>query len=94
MIFIKKHLKILSIIGLFLVLLAFSATDNWGQYVLEIAGFGLMASYAWKKMTNRVIMLWVSGFFVVAYTFVNFSLADLFLWALAFGFVYRDKPEK
>ncbi len=53
-----------------------------------------MASYAWKKMTNRVIMLWVSGFFVVAYTFVNFSLADLFLWALAFGFVYRDKPEK
>ena len=87
----KKHLKILSIIGAVLIIIAFSSTYNPSQYILETLGIIALGAYAWEKIHDRIVMLWVSGFFAVWFTFFVPSFPDILFWVLAFAFLYKDK---
>ena len=86
-----KNLKILSVIGLILIILALGSTDNPKQYMLETIGMLSVMAYAWNYIKDRIIMLWVAGFFVVVYTFLNYSLMDLIFWLAAFAFIYKKE---
>lgn len=83
----NKDIKILSGIGIALVILTLFTTSNPVQYSLEIVGFILLACYAWGYIKSNRAMLWMSGFFAAWYAFGNFSIFDLILWLLAFIFV-------
>lgn len=87
----RKNIKILSVLGLILILLVMGGSDNWGQYTIEAVGMTILSFYAWKKFNDRTIMLWITGIFWLLYVFVNFSWLDLLYWMLAFIFVYREK---
>lgn len=87
----RKNLKILSVIGIVMILLVMGGSDNWGQYILEGVGMSALALYTWKKINDKTIMLWVTGVFWFLYVFVNFSVMDFLYWALAFILVYREK---
>ena len=90
----KKHLKILSVIGIILIALALYDSSNPLEYTGGTLGTIVLALYAWSKFKDRTIMLWVSGFFTIWYTFGLWSPWDVLFWGLALFLIYKDAKSK
>ena len=86
----KKHLKILSVLGIALSLIAMSVSDNPIEYSGAMSGIIVLAAYSWEIMKDRIAMLWITGLFTLWYLFMLFSGLDLLYWAVAFMLVYKD----
>lgn len=89
----KKNIKILSIIGLVLVIIAMSNSYRPGQYILETIGMIVLGAYGWNYFKDRTALLWISGLLALNYITWNYAFADLLFWILAFVFVYTDKND-
>lgn len=87
----KKHIKVLSVIGFILIILVLSTTFEPSRYIPESIAILALGAYAWNIIKSRNLMLWISGFFAVVYVTVNFSLVDLLFWIVAFIFIYKDR---
>jgi hypothetical protein len=90
----KKHLKILSIIGGILIVFALSSSSNPLEYTGGTLGTIVLALYAWSKFKDRTIMLWISGLFGLWYTFGLWSPWDVLFWVMAFILIYKDEETK
>ena len=86
----KKHLKILSVLGIALSLIDMFVSDNPIEYSGEMLGIIVLAAYSWEIMKDRIVMLWITGLFTLWYLFMLFSGLDLLYWAVAFMLVYKD----
>lgn len=87
-------IKIASWVGIVLIGIVVLTGTFKAAYILETLGLAYALLFAYGHVKNKIILQVTSIFFMVDYSFLNYSIPDLIIWgAIALG-VFKEYLDK